>query len=83
MTTPREILNKLVKDGDVDKALVALDAHEKENRQSEQWILSKVEIDKPWVKKLLLKSNLLDGELAERIAEGIKIYSPIKLVGEK
>jgi len=91
--TPREILEILTdaKDEaltplgafDIDKAIIALDKYYEEIRGSEQYILNRVEIDKAWVKKLLLDSNLLDGELAERIAEGIKIYSPIKLVEKK
>jgi len=82
--TPREILEDLIKKKDnIDEALIALEEYEAENKQSEQWILSQVEIDKDWIKDLLLRSGLVTEVGAERIAEGIKLYNPIKLVEEK
>ena len=83
--TPRKILEKFKKSVTmtIDDALIDLDKYEEENKKSEQWILSRVEIDKDWIKKLCIDSKLLTEEDAERVAEGIKVYSPIKLVGEK
>ena len=97
--TPREILTKLLENTyvreqhdstgirsalpNIDQALIDLDKYEEENKQSEQWILSRVEIDKDWIKDLIGKTGLVTDAGVERIAEGIKIYSPIKLIGEK
>ena len=67
----------------IDEALVDLAQYEEENKKSDQWILSRVEIDKDWIKDLIGKTGLVTDAGVERIAEGIKIYSPIKLIGEK
>lgn len=94
MKTPREIVDKLVKTMtsshtpgevkilDIDKAVIDLDKYYTDLMKTPSYILGQVEIDKEWIKQLIIKSKLLDEAGAERIAEGIKVYSPIRLIKE-
>ena len=82
--TPRQVLENLTDNKEaIDKAIIAIDAYYFDLKDTPQYILSQVEIDKDWVKDLLLRSGLVTDVGAERIAEGIKAYSPIKLVEKK